>query len=145
MAFPLGTRRNREGFKGQSQGLERKTVPSLAPGRSFSFLNLHKAAGLLLAGVLQQPQPCSQGGSLSRLCRVALVLSQSCPISARRNWRILDTGWGAASKCQALGSLDGFLEGRDSQLLKRNFFTLLFCILPGQAFFDSVEMKRQMT
>ena len=75
MAFPHGTRMNREVVKGQIQGLERKTVPSLIPGHSFSFLHIHK----LLTGLLRQPQPCSQGSSLSWVCRVALVLSQSCP------------------------------------------------------------------
>lgn len=135
MAFPRGTRMNREVFKGQIQGLERKTVPSLIPGHSFSFLHIHRAAASLAVRA-----------ALSHGCAESPSSSASlAPVSARRNGRKLDTGWGAASKCQAAGSLDGFLEGRGSQLLKRNFFTLLFCILPGQAFLDSVEMKRQRT
>ena len=88
---------NREDFKGQSQGLERKTVPSWAPGHSFSFLYFHKAGGPLLAGFLQQPQPCCQGSSLSWLCRVTLVLSQSCP--HQRQEKLEETGhW--LGRCQ---------------------------------------------
>lgn len=79
------------------------------------------------------------GGSLSRVCRATAVLGPSCP---RQRQEKLDTGRGGAGKCQAVGSLDGFSEGRNPQLLKRNFFTLLFCIFPGKAPFDSVEMKK---
>lgn len=43
---------------------------------------------------------------------------------------------------EALGSLDGFFEGRSSQLLKRDFFPLPFCLLPGKVFFDSAEMEK---
>lgn len=44
---------------------------------------------------------------------------------------------------QALGSSDGFFEGRSPRLLKRNFFTLTFCVSSGLAVFDSAQRQTE--
>lgn len=133
------------GFEGADSGTGKEDRAFFDPWAPFLF-SPHSQSHRAAADRFSPAAPALQSGQLSHGSAESPLSSASlAPISARRNGRKLDTGWGAASKCQAAGSLDGFLEGRGSQLLKRNFFTLLFCILPGQAFCDSVETKRQRT
>lgn len=93
------------------------------PGRGFSFLSICNVNGLLLVGFLP--------AAFTLVCgRLLVVGLHSHPSPQPTSPGLSGPQLRCCHKPQALGSLDGFFKGRSPQLLQRNIFTLLFCILP---------------
>lgn len=126
------------GFKGQSRGWERKTVPPLVTGVAFPDLLYMCDAGSRWSGVFQQPQPGLWVALRHGLAELPRCLANLVPGQHQQK----PGHW--LGCCPSARTLDGFYEGRSSQLLKRNFFPLPSCLLLGKAFSGSVDMNRQM-